>query len=582
MEKNSTQTTDLFTSLTTIKEIHIIIILAIVVFFNCLFNGFVWDDIVFITRNPDVQQLNIVNVFQNTTSVESEVGIYRPLGRLYLMIVYALFNTTPFFYHFTQLIFHCINCVLIYLLFKKYINKQIALLLTLVFLIHPMNVESVSYIAGYASPLTFLLGISALLLSHKEKIPLKQFIIIYGLLLTGLLIKETEIIFVFIVLAYAALFRRKYLPQFFWGTVGVGCIYALLRFTHAQVFLSPIKFMPFSSVSLGERMLSVPAIFFYYLKTFFFPAQLAIDQQWIITKITGPDFYLPLFFDVLFFVLIIGLSLLVYKKQQQRFLLFIFFFLWFLSGMALYMQIFPLDGTVADRWFYVPMAGLLGMAGIILQSFKCFNDQRRTVAALMIVIISVLSIRTMVRNTNFQEEYTLFSHDIQVSNNFDMENNMGRLETERQNYDAAIEHFKNSNQMKPEGADINLYNIGYIYEQKQEPQQAVRYYAQALAAPINNNILALVRKRRIIYFTHLSRLLLLYDSPGTAIKVIKQGLSEYPDNQQLWIYLAVGEYKLHEQKAAITAAEKAKSIESNAKSEYLYNQLINSQPVEFQ
>ena len=156
----------LFIPLTTFKAIHIIIILGLLVFGNALFNDFVWDDKSFILFSSDIHTVNISYLIGQ--NIFNGAGEYRPIPAIYFASLYSLFTTNVFFYHLFQIVIHITNTVLLFFLFKHFFSKQIGLFLSLIFLVHPIQVESVSYIAASGNPLFFLFGITALLMSFKR------------------------------------------------------------------------------------------------------------------------------------------------------------------------------------------------------------------------------------------------------------------------------------------------------------------------------------------------------------------------------------------------------------------------------
>ncbi|MBI5122715.1 hypothetical protein HZA75_02535 [Candidatus Roizmanbacteria bacterium] len=217
--------------LTTFKAINIIIFVGLLVFGNVLFNGFVWDDNLFIINNPDVHTLNIAHLF--TANKFNAISYYRPVSAVYFAFLYSIFGTNAFFYHFMQIALHIINVILVYILVRNLFQRidlkssplkiefsnLIILFLSLVFLVHPINVESVAYIAASQSELLFLFGILALLISIKKSIATKQLILVSILLLLSILTKEVGILFLFMVLLFQFLFNRQRFLKFFYGQV---------------------------------------------------------------------------------------------------------------------------------------------------------------------------------------------------------------------------------------------------------------------------------------------------------------------------------------------------------------------------
>ncbi len=107
----------LYRPLTTVKAISIIGILGFIVFGNALFNGFIMDDSAFIINNPDVHSINIAHLFSGNKF--NSFGYYRPISAFYFALLYSLFGTQAFFYHFVQVCLHILNTILLYLILRK-------------------------------------------------------------------------------------------------------------------------------------------------------------------------------------------------------------------------------------------------------------------------------------------------------------------------------------------------------------------------------------------------------------------------------------------------------------------------------
>ncbi len=438
-----------FSPLTTKKAIYIIAVIGFIVYFNCLFNGFVLEDNVLIVHNPaDVYFFNIERIFGANNF--NQAGQYRPISVLYFAVVYHLFGLTTFFYHIIQVALHITNAVLLYLLLKKFFDNIISFSLALIFLVHPMNVESVSWISGSMSVLLFVFGISALLPSLKDRITFSRLLLISGLLLLSVLSKEPGVFFLFLVPILRILYWKKHSFVFVLSTFAVLLIYLTLRvraigFEYTATYLQPIEHLSFL-----QRVFNIPRIIFFYIGTFLFPHNLAIRHNWTITTLSFQNFILPLFLDIIFFLSILLLGFYVHKQHREQWKIFIFFFLWFAIGLGMIIQIVPLDATVADRWMYFPMAGLLGIIGVGLQTIQIHSSRiKQTAAIATVVIISILSIRTIVRNANWQDSITLYTHDIQVDDDYTKEGDLGMILMDKGMKDQAYQHFEKAVELNP-------------------------------------------------------------------------------------------------------------------------------------
>src|SRR6266566_3309867 len=159
-----------FVPLTTKKAIIIIAVIGFIVFSNSLFNGFVWDDVDYILNNPQVHQLSLPDIFDS--NIFNTGLFYRPLQAMFFTSMYLLFGHQAFFYHLVQLTLHIIDTCLLFMFFCLFFTEGISLFLALVFLVHPINVESVAWISASVNEVCFFFGITALLLVHKQSLSL--------------------------------------------------------------------------------------------------------------------------------------------------------------------------------------------------------------------------------------------------------------------------------------------------------------------------------------------------------------------------------------------------------------------------
>ena len=568
---------NLFSPLTNAKAITWIIIIGLVVYANMLFNGFVWDDRTFILMNPDVTHLDIFYLFGPNTFNNISAGQYRPLIAVYFTILHTIFDNSTFFYHIFQLTINITNTILLFYILKKFFNINIAFLVVLVFLFHPIQVESVSYIASSDNPIFTFFGLSALLLNSIDNPTWKKTLLVFCLLLCSLLSKETGLLFVILTVVYRYLFLKTNKTAYLCYGILTIIIYLFFRFAVADVYFSIVKLAPIARLSLADRFFTMPAVIFYYLKTFFSPINLVIIQYWTVTSADFSHFYLPLMLDLFSFLLIVFTGRYVWERGRKTFKQFMFFCLWLFLGLGMYSQIYPLDMTVADRWFYFPIIGLLGIFACVFQEFQVVLAKHKTVVlTCAILLLCVFAIRTIVRNNNWQNAITLYTHDSSIIDNFELENSLGGELNVVGDYEQALPHFQKSVEMFPH--ETNLFNLGLVYDEKGDVKDAEKYYADAYYIP-SYGIATYPHKRlEAIYIEYAT--ILLQHNPSKALTVVNDGLIDYPNDTSEWYIKVECEYKLGNHADAVTAAAKiVQLLPNNGTAINLYNRLINNQAI---
>ena len=146
---------------TDLQYLLLIALATYATYFTVFSAGFIsWDDAEFTFDNRDVQDFNIKGFFTHFY-----LGNYPPFTMVSFAIDYYFGKNSSWIYHFTNINLHVINACLVFLLFKKINpNKYIALFVALIFAIHPMQTESVSWISERKNVLCGLFYLLTLIL----------------------------------------------------------------------------------------------------------------------------------------------------------------------------------------------------------------------------------------------------------------------------------------------------------------------------------------------------------------------------------------------------------------------------------
>ena len=548
---------NLFLPFTSKKAVFWIILLGFLVFFNSLFGLPIWDDNVYIFSNQSLSNFNFFYLFgQNVYNVGQ---YYRPLTAAYFSFLLNLFGNTYFFYHLIQLLMHIANTVLVFIFLKKLLKKEFAFFAALLFLVHPFQVESVAWISGSIVPFSFLFGISGLLLLTRKKLTYKALSLSAFLFLLSILSRETGIFFVALAVFYKLLFRKDgTLRVFIYGVV-LSVVYLLIRLSFHITSLSANYPYPIDRLDFAQRLINIPLITLYYVRNLFIPDALATDQQWVVRSINLPYFFIPLIFDFVFFALIAAAGFFIYRKAEENIKKYFFFLIWFLLGFGILFQIVPLDMTVADRWMYFPLVGLLGILGLFAQTFSNkFKLHENKVFLIFILMAVFFSVFTLVRNSQWNNSITLFSNDIKINNNFDVENQLGAELAIQGRYKEALPILLDSHKKNLE--DSNIFDIAGCYKQLGNIKLAEKYYEEIIINKDNIKIRPVVKQNT---YNEMAKLLILHEDPEVNAVFLKRAVKEYTANSTFWAFYAITEYNLGNKPEALAFAKNAYGLNPN-------------------
>jgi protein O-mannosyl-transferase len=546
--------------------IYLIIFVGITLYVNSLSNSFIGDDFDQIVDNTSyLHPRNTLQFFTGSTFYggggEDASGLhYRPLMLFFYSLIYTAAGLKPVFFHLFQILLHTANTIMLFLFLRYFFKNPVAFFLALLFLVHPINNETVVYIANLQDTLFLFFGLLGTLLIQSGKIhnTIKSGVVLTILLLLSLFSKETGILFAAIYILQSVLFKKIPFKFTLITSLIATLIYLATRFLLAGIIIPTQAIAPIAKAPLLERLLHIPSILLYYTKTFFYPIDLATTQFWFYTKPTFQNFILPLLLVILLSFLLIRLGKKLHNSPST-FNTYLFFLAWLILGLSVHLHIIPLEMTVADRWFYFSFIGVLGLLGMLYTAYqKNLNRHTKPILLLIIVILGLYSFRTYIRNMDWKDPITLYEHDTKIDkNNFFLENSLGSEYLMQQEYEKARPHIEKSLKLNPYFGNLN--NMAVLSSKDGDTKKAKEYLEKAIRT--DNNYIVTENYAKFLYST---------DTPQNTESFITSALKRYPNNATLWMYYGLTMNKMGKYQKAVEFTKKAYDLSPNDLTESTY------------
>jgi tetratricopeptide (TPR) repeat protein len=203
----STDTTSLASSLTKpLPLLGLICLISLLAFLPSLQHEWInWDDERYVLGNRMVQDLSSENL-QKIFTTEQFLGLYHPFTLLSYAIDYEIWGGNALGFHLSNLFLHLLNICLVFVFILRFTkNLFLAFLTALLFGIHPMHVEAVSWISARKELLYssfFLLALLSYLkyLSSEKLTKSRLYLLTLLLFACSLLAKGTALILPFVLL----------------------------------------------------------------------------------------------------------------------------------------------------------------------------------------------------------------------------------------------------------------------------------------------------------------------------------------------------------------------------------------------
>jgi protein O-mannosyl-transferase len=487
-----------------------------------------YDDGAYVVRNLHLQHgLNLKLVKWAFTSYYA--GNWDPLTWLSHALDCRIFLLDAGRHHQTNVILHALSAVVLFWLLWRatgFMGRSLAV--ASFFALHPMNVESVAWIAerkNVLSMLFFLLALGAYdwyaSAPANPKPPfaggtaLRRYLLVFFLYACSLMSKAQVITFPFVLLLwdYWPLERVAFRHSLFAFRRSISSsVSGEERSTKSEKRLRwlVLEKLPLLAISAVAAVLTVKAsvaggtmngvrnsypfllrlenaIVSYprYLGKLFWPAHLAIIYPYPKVSFGAITVSAALIF------LIVVTGLCFFARHRARYLLV--GWLWFLGTLVPMIGIVQVGShPMADRFTYVPFIGLFimicwGVADLLAAPSSTEADQiargcrspvwLTVLTAILLAALAVVSYRQI---ATWKDSLSLWSHAVAVTrNNDDAEDKLGSaLQSKGRQPEAAV-HFRAAAEINPDDPLINEH-LGFVEQREGDLRQAIAHYERAL------------------------------------------------------------------------------------------------------
>ena len=458
--------------------------------------GFIsYDDQLYIVDNYRIHSgFTFKSIVDALTNVHT--GHWHPLTIMSHMLDWNLFGDNAGGHHWTSVIIHILNAVLLFLFFQ-YLTGAIwkSAFIAALFAIHPINVESVAWIAERKNVLSTFFWILTMFLYvwYVRSPSWKRYLPMFLCFALGLMAKPMLVTlpFVLLLLDYWPLNRtiinqqnknqaeipepislKKYkITSLIWEKVPLLFLTAIsicLTFYAAKSVgtIASLNILP-----LNKRISNAIVSYALYLKKLFWPIDLAVFY---------PHLDLSLWQVSVAALFLLIITIIVCKYFHKYPYLPVGWF-WYLGTLVPVIGIVQVGGqAMADRYAYLPFIGLF-----IIVTWGAADIFKKRISIKIIAMISALIILALTVVAHCQVKYwrdtfTLFSHTLNVTkNNFIAHNGMASELLKQDKIEEAITHYNVMLILDPK-SDIPLVGIGRAFSIKGENDAAIATFRQAL------------------------------------------------------------------------------------------------------
>ena len=454
------------------NKLLVLVGLVILSYANTWRAEFVADDVYGIVNNPEIFKIDWV--WQNPLIV---------WGRLEYFLVSNMFGLTEWAFRMTNVVAHIGVTGLVLWLGNRLVNKRVGMMAAVLTAVHPIMVESVTWISGggYVK-YSFWLMLAFVLYIKASDFPAQagkhKFLVWSSLAyLIALQYSEKAMILPGILVIYRLALAKKRKQWWdlvpFMGLAGIWVVTSLMSVGSRLEYLQ----MEYSNLGDGRGLTpwtQIPIAIGEYLGLAVWPNKLTLYHSEMIFK---PWQYWVRVIEVL---AMIGVGLWGWLKSYKVTNLTSFWLGWIVVALAPTLTPLGVSWIVAERYFYLSSIGVWMIIGMLVDGLARKEGFKEGVMLGFAVLVGLLMIRTVVRNADWRTPDKLWLAAKRTSPNSPQNNNnLGDYYGRMGDFKQSEWHFKKAIEINPNYADA-MHNLANTYVRVGEVEKAVEYYLKAV------------------------------------------------------------------------------------------------------
>jgi tetratricopeptide (TPR) repeat protein len=470
-------------NITSLFPIVLLLMVVFLVYADTLRYDFVWDDEDLIQRNPTTTRLgNFFSFFKIEPLYRS--FYYRPLVSISLALDYQLWEFKPFGYHLSNLIFHLGSVLLIYFIFLSCMPQWSSFLVALLFGLHPVHTEAVTFISGRSDVLCSLFFLASVLcfdrflrITTKRRNTLYLLSLIF--FLCSLLTKEMAVTLPLVLLVWWIFFSDEVsLKQKKWKEIFFFLLpFVLLLFIFVFWRRAILGHWGYSGANFDFLFLGLGTtiwIILKYVQLLFLPLKLNAFYD-ITAGSKGLNFSALLGLGIILLALILVFLYADRRKQKIVALGLAWFFLTLLPVANL---IPTTNVFLTERYLYLPSLGYCFIFGWFLGdliSNRILHSKFALRLSVIIVLVGLTifyAVRTIQRNRDWENNLTFAQSFLKSDPNSVIGHYyMGVQYVKDKKYEEAKKEYQTALKFKPDVHGAH-FNLGMFYYQEGKMEQA--------------------------------------------------------------------------------------------------------------
>lgn len=368
--------------------------------YDFIFN---WDDDAYVFNNQALSGLSFFNIKLAFTN--SYVGNYAPIHILSYMLDKILWGMNPHGYHLSNIIIHAANGLIFYLLLVKWSENRLwSFAAAFLFLVHPVQVETVAWVSQRKNLLAmfFCLIAFAAWQKYRDQKSLPWYVASLIAFLLAILAKVVAVIFPVIILFYDAGYANR---EKIWRLLKDKISFVVITLLVGILTIKIQGGQSFHGGNPWNTFLTMSTVLVRYIRLLFWPTNLSvIYDPPIKTSIDG-----EVLAGLILLVILISVGIFLWKRRHEALFWYSLFFL----GLLPVSQIIPMVTLMNDRYLYFPMLGAAPLLLWPLRNVETRSPTRRVITISLATILILAAASAWQRTAAWQTASTLWSDAVQ-------------------------------------------------------------------------------------------------------------------------------------------------------------------------